>query len=171
MPTAIETRIKDAVVALLQASLSDLIVAQGQDPLPDSAFSPVLASVGIVGDTIAVGYAGTARGTRGRRPDERDGLILTQQNRDNLVGLIVNIFTFAPTDQEAEARALACQMGAIALLDNEANHYLGGLLDQPLVVGTSVADAGEDEERASMYWNLKIPLSCRVRTDRPELTP
>jgi hypothetical protein len=170
MPTPFQTRIKAALLALFRDQMNDLLVAVGQEPLPASAFAPVVASAGITGDTIAIGYAGTARGTRARRPDERAGLVLTQQQRDNLVGLIVNIFMFAPTDEAAEARALACEEAIVAILDAEPNRYLGGLLDQPIVAGTSLAEGGEDEDRQSMFWNLQLPLSCHYRSNRPELT-
>jgi hypothetical protein len=118
-----------------------------------------------MGDTVAISYAGTLRPTR---DDRGDRLRLLETHRDNLIAVVISIFAYGASDQAAQARAIALEYAVVGLLDERAHRYLGDLIDQPVLVGATVADYGEDEDRSAMYWELQIPLTLRVRTTRPE---
>ena len=161
----IQLQIITALQELLRDNLNDLLTATGEEPLADSAFAPVTPTYGLVGDTVAVSYAGALRPTR---DDRNDKLRLLETHRDSLIAVVVSIFAYAASDQAAQARAIALEYAVVSLLDDRAHRYLGGLIDQPVLVGTTVADYGEDQDRSAMYWELQIPLTLRVRTTRPE---
>ena len=161
----VQSKIISALQELLSEGLNDRLTATGEEPLPDSAFAAVTPTYGIMGDTVAISYAGTLRPTR---DDRGDRLRLLETHRDNLIAVVISIFAYGASDQAAQMRAIALEYAVVGLLDERANRYLGDLIDQPVLVGATVADYGEDEDRSAMYWELQIPLTLRVRTTRPE---
>jgi hypothetical protein len=164
--TPIQTAVRQALLALFAENLNSELARCGQDPLLPTAFMP-LPPGDVTQDTVAIGYLGAIRAN-----DNREGLRLTRNSRDNLFGYVVEIWCFGPSDDHAQSRAEACEFAVTQLLDNMtpdgSDRYLSGLLSTPIVIGDTKAFSAEDPERAALLWHLGIPLSCRVRTTRPE---
>lgn len=164
--TPVQTAIRQALLALFAENLNAELLRCGQEPLPTSAFKP-LTPGDVTEDTVAIGYLGAIRGN-----DNKEGLRLTRQTRDKLLGFVVEIWCFAASDDLAQNRADACESAIEQIIDklapDGANRYLGGLVDQPIIVGDTKAFSAEDAERPALLWHLGIPLTCRVRTTRPE---
>lgn len=167
--TPVQTQIRQALLALFAENLNAELQRCGQDPLPPSAFKP-LPPGDVTEDTVAIGYLGAIRAN-----DNKEGLRLTRTTRDKLLGYVVEIWCFGGSDDLAQSRAEACEFALEQLLDglspDGSNRYLGGLVHGPITVGDTKAFSAEDDSRAAMIWHLGIPLSCRVRTTRPEQQP
>jgi hypothetical protein len=158
-------QVLDAIVDLLATNFNAQLALCGQAPLPVSAFQP-LPPGDITGDTIAVAWV------RDRRAlDASRGNRLTIADRDHDLLFVVEVWAFGPTDQAAQACAIACAFAIEQLFDLPEHRYLGGLSDQPVVVGDTIAETAEDEQRSSLIWHLAVPLTCHVRTTRPEYQP
>jgi hypothetical protein len=158
----LQTRVREAILAVLQDDLIDRLATMGHTFLTDLAFLPVPPGA-ISGDQIAIGYLGAIRGN-----SDKDGLRLTRDTRDALLGYVLEIWCFGASDDEAQTRAEACECAITELLDLPEHRYLGGLIDSPITIGNTQAISAEDDDRTSLCWHLALPVSCRVRTNRPE---
>ena len=166
MPTVpIQLRILTALQTILDAGMDAQLAATGLTASPAFRCQPVPAGGQITGDAITLGYVRNKRGT-----DNTEGLRLTQQQRDNIIYVVVEIWAFGRSDQDAQARAIAAEFAVTQILDAEANRYLGGVLSQPVVIGDTQTIADQEDDQTSMLWHLAIPLACRARTTRPEQT-
>lgn len=162
----LQTQIRQTLLALFAENINAKLLQCGQAPLPPSAFKP-LPPGDVTEDTVALGYLGAIRAN-----DNKEGLRLTRQTRDKLLGFVVEIWCFGPDDDTAQTRADACETALEQIIDDlepdGANRYLFGLVDQPILVGDTKAFSAADDTRPALLWHLGIPLSCRVRTTRPE---
>jgi len=158
----LQQQILTALVNLLAAGLNEQLLACEQAPLPAQAFAPVPPG-DILGDTISVAWAGNRRAVGADRNHR-----LTVADRDRDILYLIEVWAFGPSDQAAQARALACEFGLEQLLDAPENRYLGGLCDQPVMLGDTRVLTAEDDHRAALIWHLAIPVTCHVRTTRPE---
>ena len=145
----IQTRIRTALLALFAEKVNPELQRCGMLPLAATAFKP-LPPGDVMEDTLAVAYLGAIRAN-----NDRDGLRLTRATRDNLFGYVCEIWCFGPDDAQAQADRVQGRQGRVGV-------------DQPFVIGNTEALSAEDETRESMLWHLALPLSCRVRTTRPE---
>lgn len=158
----VQTQVRRAILAVLQADLIARLAGMGYDFLTAGAFQP-LPPGRISGDQIAVGYLGAIRGNT-----DKEGLRLTRDTRDSLLGYVLEIWCFGANDDEAQLHAEACECAIVELLDLPEHRYLGGLLENPITVGHTESLSAEDKKRAALCWHLALPVSCRVRTARPE---
>jgi hypothetical protein len=145
----------EALRAALAAGMNAHLVYLGQAALAESAFAP-LTPGDVFQDTVSVAWS------------RNDRTLVTPATRDNELQFIVLLWAFGPTDYDAQVRAMAMDYAVTQVLDDPDYSQLGNTLDRPVAVGETRCLTAGDKETPNLVWHLAIPITCRIRTSRPE---
>lgn len=166
MPTCAIEQVRSSLMALFQDGANAFLAAQDHEPLADEAFAPVVFSEPTT-DTVCCAWSGVM--------PERE----TWDLRDASVHMTINIWGAGADDVAAQQRAAAIYAALVACLDQDAldcteqglDAYVNGSCSQPPEIGPARCVTSDDDQTNNLIWHVVAPVTCPVRTSRPEFAP